>query len=83
MVEDFNLQQAQFESSVASNLALKRQFASMSLKNIALNTEARFINATTMPISKPNYVNYAIQGINLGLSVYGATRTPSAPKTGT
>ena len=70
LVGEFERQQAEFEGAIETNLAIKRQFASLNVQSAALNTSARILNAQTPPVPRPNYANYAIQGINTGLSVY-------------
>jgi predicted component of type VI protein secretion system len=70
LVGEFERQQAEFEGAVQTNLAIKRQFADLNIQSAALNTNARIINAQTQPVPRPNYANYAIQGIGTGLSIY-------------
>jgi hypothetical protein len=74
LVGEFERQQAEFEGAVQTNLDIKRQFAELNLQSIALNTNARILNAQLPPTPRPNYANYAIQGIGTGLSIYSATK---------
>jgi len=64
LVSDFNRQQAEFEASVHTNLAIRRQFANLNLQSAALDAEARLNNARLPPIPKVNYANYLIQGVS-------------------
>ena len=80
LIGEFERQQAEFEGSVQTNLAVKRQFANLNLQSAALNTRARLANSQLLPTPKPNFANFAIQGIGSGFSIAGSLGNAGAFK---
>jgi hypothetical protein len=64
LVGDFERQESEFASAVQENLAIKNQFAELNLQSAELGKQSRFINASLLPVPKPNYFGYALNGLN-------------------
>jgi hypothetical protein len=64
LIGEFARQQAEYEGAVATNLAMKNTMANLNKQSIQIDKEAAFINASHLATAKPNYVNYALGGLN-------------------
>lgn len=82
LLGDFAQRQAEFEAAVNLDLGVRRTFARLGTEQANLNQAVAIANAMRPPIPRPNYANFAIQGLGTGLSVYNAwTSAAGAPGT--
>ena len=69
LLSDFAQQQAKFETGVETNIATRNAFTRLNLEAAALQKDVRFLNANTLPTTRPNYANYAISGLSTYFSL--------------
>jgi hypothetical protein len=78
LIGEFARQQAEFEGAVSTNLAMKNAVADINKRSFQIDKEAAFINASHLATAKPNYVNYALGGINTYFNVQRGLAGPKA-----
>lgn len=70
LLREIYIQETQFNQAVSGSLRMAQEAAARDTQEARLGFHSRLVNARTLPTPQPNYVGYALQGIDTGFRLY-------------